>query len=203
MVEVKGAIDRATWLDKFRELSACGESIEWLETLPNSVDPIGWAECDRGDWMMWLVAKLLDRRTTVTLACRCARLALRHVPVGEPRPLAAIEAAEGWVRGEVSIKDVRIASDAAYAAYATFDATYTAATAAYAASSAATAAYAAAATAAYVADWTSVLAAAANRTSVLAAAADRTSVLTECADIVREFITYDQLEAAMLETPDA
>ena len=61
------------------------------------------------------------------VACECARLALPYVPKGEKRPLKAIEVAEAWVRGEVTIEEVRDVADAADAAYAAYaaDAAYT------------------------------------------------------------------------------
>ena len=90
-----------------RELDACSSAIEWV----GDRDPAtAWAECPRGDWLLWVAGRLgADRRTIVLAACACARDALRFVPSGETRPLAAIETAERWVRGEASIRDVRAA----------------------------------------------------------------------------------------------
>ncbi len=94
-----------------RELGACASAVDWV----GDRDPAtAWAECPRGDWLLWVAGRLgADRRTLVLAACACARDALRFVPSGETRPLAAIETAERWVRGEASIRDVRAAAAAA------------------------------------------------------------------------------------------
>ena len=55
-----------------------------------------------------------------------------EAPPGEDRPRLAIETAEAWCRGEVTIEEVRAAADAAYAAHAAgYAAAYAADTAAY------------------------------------------------------------------------
>ena len=121
---------------------ACTESLEWLSD--RDLDT-AWAECPRGDWLLWLTAKAgIDRKRLVMSACATAREALRFVPEGEDRPRIAIETAEAWCRSEATIEQVREArwNAAAYAAaaYAAADAA-----AAYAAAYAAAAAAAAAA----------------------------------------------------------
>jgi hypothetical protein len=161
---------------------ACEESLEWADS---QSDQDAWAKCERGDWMLWILAKLAGRdpaspeRRKVTLAaCACARLALVYLPKGELRPLKAIEAAEAWVRGDssVTLEDLRKARYAtAYAA---------AADAAYAADAAAYAAYAAYAAAA---DAAADAADAADAAAAAAAASARASTLKKCADIVRTF----------------
>lgn len=141
---------RLDLLAHMRRLHACGDAIRWVESQDGSPYAL-WRRCDRGDWLLWLVARAgVDRRLVVLAACDCAETALVHVPAGEEQPRIAIEAARRWVRGEVSteemraaVYDVRAAYDAcsvhdAASAYAT-TAAYDAA-AAYAASEAATAA---------------------------------------------------------------
>ena len=117
-------------------LDACAESLAWAA--PYGTD---WeralAECPERRWMTWLAAVLmrrghLRREVLVLCACEYARTALRYVPAGETRPLAAIETAEAWARGEATRDEVRAAADAAYAAYAAV-AVAAAADAAYAA----------------------------------------------------------------------
>lgn len=115
-----------------RSLDACSEAVTWAETQPDL--QTAWTQCHRGDWMLWLAARLdIDRPTLVLAACDCAEEAVRHC--GEDEALAvvwAIDAARRWARGETDLDEVRAASAAAYAA------------AAYAASDAADAADAAA-----------------------------------------------------------
>ena len=106
------------WTDRLKKLNACPEAVVWAKRYATFED--AWVECDRGDWMLWLAARVFyDRKASVLCACACARLALCYVPNGEERPRKAIEAAEAWVRGEVTLKDVHEAyADADAAAFA-------------------------------------------------------------------------------------
>ena len=118
-----------TWQDNLVRLSACNDAVEWAQNYETF--PAAWKACKRGDWMLWLAARSgVDRKVLVLAACACARTALKYVAKGEERPRVAIETAERWARGEVTIAEVIAASYAAY-------------TAAYAASAAAYASYAA------------------------------------------------------------
>ena len=108
------------WTDELTQMAACAEAVKWAknyETLQSA-----WDVCERGDWLLWLAAKrsrsTASRKRLVLAACECARLALSHVPVGETRPLTAIETAEKWTRGEATLQDVATATDAVYAAAA-------------------------------------------------------------------------------------
>ena len=148
-----------TWHNGLVRLGACSEAVKWARRYKSPA--AAWAACDRGDWMLWLLARKSGdagsdaRRTLVLAACACARLALTHVPADEHRPLYAIETAEAWGHHDPSIgpDHVRLAASAAYAA-------------AYAASAAASAASAAASA---------------------ASAATRADTLLQCADLVRQF----------------
>jgi len=122
-----------------RKNHACRESLKWLEGRDLTQ---AWAECERGDWLLWHAAKAgIDRKRLVMAACACARLALVHVRAGEEGPRITIETAEAWCRGEATIEQVRearrnaaaAADDAYAAAAAAADAAYDAAYAAYAA----------------------------------------------------------------------
>lgn len=68
---------------------------------------------DSRDALRWIMSQ--DNRMGVWCISQVAREALKYVPEGEMRPLRAIESAEGWVRGRVSVQDVKKASDAAMA----------------------------------------------------------------------------------------
>ena len=103
---------------QLRALHACSDARTWVG---HKSLRCAYRTCERGDWMLWLAGRVgVDRNVLVLAACACARLALVHMPAGEGRPLAAIETAERWARGDasVSLEDVRQASYAAYAAYA-------------------------------------------------------------------------------------
>ena len=143
------------WLDKLDKLSACDDGVSFAKKYKTSGN--AWKYCNRGDWMLWLIGKMSGescsdkRKKLVLTACKCARLALKHVPEGEKRPLQTIETSEKWAKDEgVTLAEVH---DAAAAAYAAADAAAAAYAAAYAAADAAAdaAAYAADAAAAYAA----------------------------------------------------
>lgn len=182
-------MDAKTLQKTLSKLGACSEAREWAKgkRLAQS-----WAECPRGDWMLWLAAKAnVDRKVVVLAACACARLALPHVRQGEARPLQAIETAERWARDEsgVTLEDVwkasRAAANAAAAAYAAAAAAAYAAYAAYAAADAAAAAYAANG------------ANAANAAAYAADAAAHAKALAQCAALVREHISLEALTTAL------
>jgi hypothetical protein len=177
------------YIRQLRKLGACQEAINWFseQTTPTAA----WKSCQRGDWLLWFVGKTSgkpgseSRRKLVICVCECARLSLKHIPVGEDRPRIAIETAERYARREkgFTIDMVREAGDAAHAADAA--AAAAAAYAAYAAHAAAHAAYAAyaAASSAYAAAYAAAAAAAA---AYAAAAAARADIFGQCANIVRK-----------------
>jgi len=112
------------------KLHACCDAQNWCDgkTLEEA-----YAQCERGDWMLWFAARVgVDRKLVVLAACDCAETALKYVPEGEDRPRAAIEMARAWTRGEATIEQVRKAAAAAAAAayaYAAADAAAARATA--------------------------------------------------------------------------
>ena len=123
---------------KLERLHPCREALKWAQEQKNQKQ--AWNDCERGDWMLWLCGKLSGepeshkRKKLVLTSCECARLALKHVPKGELRPIKTIETAEKWANGKATIEQVRKATAAAYAATAN-----AAATAAYAGAGAAAA----------------------------------------------------------------
>ena len=81
------------------KLHACDESIEWYEAQES--DEHAWSNCERGDWLLWLLGRIgVDRKRLVLCCCECARLSLKYVPEGEDRPRIAIDTAERWAKGE-------------------------------------------------------------------------------------------------------
>ena len=108
--------------DQLVAIAACRDAVEWVGTRPIEQ---AWAECERGDWMLWLSGKIdIDRKLIVLAACACAEPALAFVPAGEDRPRRAIEVARAWCADAATLDDVRAAAyayaaadaDAAYAA---------------------------------------------------------------------------------------
>ena len=125
-------------LESLNRLDACGEAVAWASTQPDA--RTAWAACQRGDWLLWLAARVGVRREDVVLAaCDCAELAADHWT--EDATLAcvwAIDAARRWARGEADLDEVRDAAAAASSsAYAAAYAAAYADAAAYAAANAA------------------------------------------------------------------
>lgn len=115
---------------RIRALGACSDALAWLSAQEGSLYD-AWRRCERGDWLLWLAARVgVDRRLLWLAACDCAEPALVHVPAGENRPRVAIETARRWAAGEATLEEVRSAAAAYASAYA---AAYAAAAAAYAA----------------------------------------------------------------------
>ena len=179
MPEVDQAVSavpkRLHWRTTLRRLGACSDARAWAKDQVSF--PAAWIACDRGDWLLWIAARVItdpaDRMLVVLAACDCAETALVHVPADEERPRRCIETVRAWTRGEATIEQVREGRDAAYAAAAAV--AYAYADAAYAAAyAAADAAYVYAA--AYAAD---------------AADAARTAHLKKLADIVRARVPLD------------
>jgi len=180
--------------------NACCEAIEWSEPYGEDWES-AWNDCERGDWLLWILEILdFDRKKVVYAACQCVRLSLHLVPEGEERPRIAIETAEAWTRREVGLEEVKKAAYAADAAAYTADAAAYAADAAAAANAAASAdaaAYAASADAADAAYAASAYAAAdaADADAADADAADaRKETLLKCAEIVRENVSWEEVE---------
>jgi hypothetical protein len=127
------------WSRKLTSFDACSDAVAWAKTKKSFA--VAWQSCDRGDWMLWLAARLSDtdrwptRQHVVLAACDCAETSLKFVPAGEDRPRIAIETARKWALGTATIGEVRKAKAAAYAAaYAASASSYAAYAAAYAAS---------------------------------------------------------------------
>jgi hypothetical protein len=163
------------------DMGACREAAEWAgdKTLDQA-----WAECERGDWMLWLAHMAgVETRLIVLSACDCAETASGYyTPDTVLACVWAIDSARRFVAGETDREEVVVArsaaSDAAYAAYA--------------ASAAAYAAYAAAASAAAYTDASDAAAYAA-----YAAADAHAGSLRVSADLVRARISYSVINAAM------
>jgi hypothetical protein len=60
-----------TFADQLRKLHACDEAVEWVaeRTLEQA-----WAECERGDWMIWLLNAIEydDRHGIIRYEARAA-----------------------------------------------------------------------------------------------------------------------------------
>ena len=195
-------------------VGACTDAREWLAGERRRRPAEGgatlrdrWDACDRGDWLLWLAARVgVDRRLVVRAAVACAREALpiyERARPGDTRVRTCLDVAEAWTRGEATIEQVREASRGAYlaadAAYAYADAAYAAyADAAYAYADAAYAAYAAAAYAAYAdAAYAAYAYADAYAAAHAAAHAAHAASLAKSARIVRGIIPLSDVERGL------
>jgi len=193
------------WKTTILALGPCEDAAVWVMDREGSAYA-AWRACERGDWLLWIAARLgVDRRLVVRAACACARTALVHVPEGEHRPLRAIETAEAWCDGRATIAEVRAAYAAASRAAATTASRAAAAAsraAATTASRAAAAAANAAATtaAANVADYAASAYAYAARAAAHAAAHANTADAAAHRDhsrLVRRLIPWRVVKRAM------
>ena len=178
--------------DFFRGLDACTDGASWAknkETLREA-----WETCERSDWMIWALRRIgfKDDRKYRLYACAC----VRGTPLTDGRTLwdllndersrKAVEVAARYAEGKATEEERIEAYDAAAAAA---DAADAAAAAAYAAAADAdAAAYAAAA-----ADDAAAYAAAA----YAAAAAARMNARKWQANLLRQWISWDEVEAAI------
>ncbi len=147
-----------------RSLGACAEAVTWAETQPDL--PTAWSNCQRSDWMLWLLDKrgYKDERVLRLLACDFAEAELHLVSAGEDRPKQAIEVARRYANGDATKAELSAARATAYAARA--------------------AAYAAAADAAYAA----ARAAAARAAADAARAAAYATARAAQADTIRRYL---------------
>lgn len=120
-------------LSQFRP---CFEAAEYYATKDSFEQ--AWNDCHRGDWMLWIAARLGVDLQVLTLAKgKCAETVI-HL-MRDERSKKAVEAAIKFGNGEISREDLNAAYADAYAAAVDAD-TYAAAAAAYAADAAAAAA---------------------------------------------------------------
>ena len=131
--------------DKLRAMQACVPALHWIG---NRTIEKAWSDCERSDWMCWLLERIAPGDPRLRLAAADMAERMWGLIPDEPTRLAAAWAIGAARRGDAD--EMRAANAAAYAAadaaaYAAHVATaHTTAFAAYAAAaSAASAAYAA------------------------------------------------------------
>jgi len=123
----------------------CSDGLKWYAGQKTTED--AWNNCHRGDWMLWIVAKVeVDDRTLTLAKGYCAKTVL-HLMTDE-RSRAAVQAAIDYGSGKIERKKFETYIDAAEDVYGIDAAAY----AATHATNVNVVAYAAAYTAAYAAD---------------------------------------------------
>jgi hypothetical protein len=159
-------MDKVEFDKLLSKLCACREAREWADGKSLAV---AWKTCERADWMLWLLAKMADKKgwpkkpVVFHAIADCAETALPFFEkkyCDDKRPREAIQIVRNYADGKINLEELKKyrAAAAAYAydaaAYAAYAADDAAAAAAYAAADAAAdadayaAAYAAAAAAA-------------------------------------------------------
>jgi hypothetical protein len=84
------------WLE---DSGAHRDVVEWAARYETDWER-AWNECPRGDWLLAVAARQnVERAALVRAACACAELAAEYVPDDEPRPHAALDAAQRWLEG--------------------------------------------------------------------------------------------------------
>jgi hypothetical protein len=165
-----------------KDMHACDEAVQFADDFRSLKS--AWNACERGDWMLWLIRRTMNKddesqlRVLTLAKAICAKLVL-HLMLDE-RSKNAVDVAERFGLGQASRMELDAAAATAYAAAA--NAAYTAAAAD--AANAANAAYAAAAADAANAANAAAAAYAANAAN--AAAAARNYILKRAADEIRK-----------------
>ena len=112
--------------ETIKKLGACEEGLDWLGDKPLDA---AWAECHRGDWMLWVADKVgVDIKTLTLAKVRCARL-VQHLMKNQ-RSLDVLVIAEAFAGGKATAAQLEAAYAAAAADAAAADAAYAAADAA-------------------------------------------------------------------------
>lgn len=160
------------------KLRPCAQGAAYLRKHKNL--KTAWKHCQRGDWMLWLAAKVKVPIKTLTLAKGLCANTVRHLMKDE-RSIAAVDAAIAFGRGKLSEEKLKLAASAAYAtayASAAFATAYAASAAAYA-------------SAAFAADTDATAYA-----TAYAAYATKKANQQQTADICREILTKAVMEEA-------
>ena len=98
------------------QFNPCKESVKFRKNYPDFQS--AWADCHRGDWMLWIAKRLnVDLLKLTTAKALCANT-VRHLMKDE-RNINTIDVAIKFGKGEASIEEL---NNAAYDAYLT---TYT------------------------------------------------------------------------------
>jgi hypothetical protein len=113
-------------ISKLKQMNACPQALTYLKRQGSYQK--AWKRCDRGDWMLWLLGKVLDEENKtefrkLTLAkARCAKLVADLT--NNKYSKKAIEVAEDFGLGEATREELDSAAAKAFV-YATTDATFT------------------------------------------------------------------------------
>ena len=93
---------------KIAHLKPCQDAAQWLAKQPSAIK--AWRNCQRGDWMFWLLVRTMDcpqwslgRRAIVACALDCARL---NCPTTPSEIEGAVQTLRDWVEGVPTVEDI-------------------------------------------------------------------------------------------------
>ena len=100
---------------RLKELSACSDAVKWVGDKDFKTS---WNNCERADWMLWLICKMEigTRQERIHIICDCAATSLKYIPKGEDRPRLAIKAARTYadIPTPENLEKLNAAGDAAW-----------------------------------------------------------------------------------------
>ena len=121
---------RAWLIEFYTRYNPCDDARRWLKAGDYPSLQAAWNACQRGDWMLWVWAKLDGgepysdtRRPLVGAAIECAALALPIYEAqfpGDKRVRNCLDLCARWAAGEQVNHDELVAAAAAYAAAADY-----------------------------------------------------------------------------------
>ena len=98
---------RIALADRLDALGACEDAIDWVADEGHRSLAAAWAACPRGDWMLWLAARLAGKpdsvagRRAIRAGAACVRATLSRFRIREERDAvaAALAETERWLAG--------------------------------------------------------------------------------------------------------
>ena len=126
-------MDNKTFVKHLEELEACSEAVDWVKQHGGTAQEC-WNDCQRGDWMNWLIATDknflgLTKQQIVGALADIASLVLKYYEAKYPNDKRArdcINTCKRYSKGKATEEELEKSADAAYAAYTAAYATYTA-----------------------------------------------------------------------------
>jgi hypothetical protein len=106
-----------TILEQLKEIKACNDAIEWIESEGFTSLNQAWAKCHRSDWMIWALDNFdhsISDKDLRLFAVRCAR-SVQHL-ITDERSINAIDIAERHAHGNATDEELATAGAAAGAA---------------------------------------------------------------------------------------
>ena len=106
-------------VDRLASIEACKPGTDWtkIQAMPDQA----WSDCERGDWLMWLLGATCagepwsdHRKPLVRILAECLAWILPKFPRGELRPRRMREVLAEWVNGTAGESDVKRARSMLY-----------------------------------------------------------------------------------------